>query len=103
MTIQITDLEVRYGDHQAVDKLNLTIESGQLYGLLGPNGAGKSTTIHCLCGIMEPTAGRIEIDGKNVCDNPKAIRSTVGFVPQTLALYEQLSVHHNLEIFGGLF
>ncbi len=102
-TIQISDLEVRYGDHQAVDKLNLTIESGLIYGLLGPNGAGKSTTIHCLCGIMEPNAGRIEIHGQSVSENPKAVRSRVGFVPQTLALYEQLSVHHNLEIFGGLF
>jgi len=74
-----------------------------MYGLLGPNGAGKSTTIHCLCGLMSADKGRIEVNGKKVHDDPGSIHQEIGFVPQTLALYENLSVQHNLEIFGGLF
>lgn len=102
MSIQVTNLSVSYGDHVAVDGLNLTIESGQLYGLLGPNGAGKSTTIHCICGLMQPQKGAIQVLNTSVRDNPRTVRQQVGFVPQSLALYEELSVIQNLQIFGGL-
>ena len=100
--LEIRDLVVRYGDLTAVDGLSLTVESGTLFGFLGPNGAGKSTTLNCVASIREPTSGSITIDGVDVAKDPIAARALLGLVPQSLALYEPLSVVDNLRCFAGL-
>ena len=92
-----TGLVKRYGDHVAVDGVDLTLPQGACFGLLGPNGAGKTTTISMLVGILAPDAGTVEMDGAPV---PKA---RVGFVPQELALYDALSAEENLRFFGMLY
>ncbi|RYG21761.1 ABC transporter ATP-binding protein [bacterium] len=87
----------RFGDHLAVDRVDLTIPQGGCFGLLGPNGAGKTTTISMLVGILKPDAGTVEMDGAPVS------KRRIGFVPQELALYEELTAWENLRFFGLLY
>ena len=100
--IQIQELGVRFGDAVAVKELTLEIPDGSLYGLLGPNGAGKTTTIACICGMRTPQQGQVLVQGVDVAKDPARVRSNVGYVPQELALYTELTVRKNLQIFGGL-
>jgi ABC-2 type transport system ATP-binding protein len=99
--IEIVDLTKRFGDLVAVDRFDLTIEEGEVYGLLGPNGAGKTTVIRVLVGLAKPTRGQIRVMGRPVGDRDLARR--IGYMPQELALYEALTVEENLDLFGGLF
>ncbi|UCC93140.1 MAG: ABC transporter ATP-binding protein [Thermoplasmata archaeon] len=99
--IEITGLTKRFGDLTAVDRLDLTIEEGEVYGLLGPNGAGKTTVIRILVGLAKPTEGRMTVMGRAVGD--KDLARHIGYMPQELALYEALTVEENLDLFGGLF
>lgn len=102
--IQIEDLVLRYpGSSQpAVDGLSLRVPPGAMVGFLGPNGAGKSTTIHCLAGLLVPTSGRVRIAGVDMTQAPRAARAHLGFVPQSLALYDALTVAQNLKTAGAL-
>jgi len=103
--IEISNLTKRYrpADQLAVDGLNLNIRQGEIFGLLGPNGAGKTTTISILCTHLQPTSGKIKINGKEIFSNQLAIRKEIGFVPQDIALYEQLTAKENLLFFGNMF
>ena len=87
LAIETTDL-TRYFDEQcAVDKINLVVEQGAIYGFLGPNGAGKSTSIKMLTGILAPSSGGIKLLGLNPWDNNDAIaiKQRTGVVPEDLA------------------
>src|SRR5690349_7222466 len=91
LVIEVEALHKRYGDLVAVQDVSFLAQPGQIFGLLGPNGAGKSTTIGCLCGLLEPSGGRVRILGHDVVLEPRAARERLGVVPQELALYEDLS------------
>lgn len=93
----------RYKDKLAVDSVNLSINKGRIYGLLGPNGAGKSTLISMLCGILPLTAGDIKVDGCSVGQNPLAVKKKLGYVPQEIALFEDLSIEDNLSYFARMY
>ena len=101
--LQATGLTKRYGDHAAVDGIGLAIPKGSCFGLLGPNGAGKTTTISMLVGVLAPDAGTFEWDGRAVRPMDAAFKRRVGFVPQELALYDELSAEDNMRFFGGLY
>lgn len=101
--IEIKNLTKRFSDTLAVDNISLNIEKGELFGLLGPNGAGKSTLISMLCGICSIDSGDILINGISVKKEPKKAKSFIGYVPQDIALFEDLSIHQNLEFFGGMY
>lgn len=103
--IAIVDLTKQYAQSEkpAVDGLNLQIMQGEIFGLLGPNGAGKTTTVSMLCTHLEPTKGLIYINGKEVSENRLFIRNRIGFVPQDIALYEELTAKENLHFFGNMF
>jgi linearmycin/streptolysin S transport system ATP-binding protein len=101
--IEIEGLSKRYGDNLAVDDVSFTAPAGQIFGLLGPNGAGKSTTIGCISGLLEPSAGRVSVLGHDVVRDGRAARTTLGVVPQDLALYEDLSARENLEYWGAAY
>ena len=75
---------------------------GETYGLLGPNGAGKTTTISMIAGILEPDGGTVEIDGRSVTAKHRDSKRVLGFVPQEIALFDDLSASENLRFFGGL-
>ena len=91
-----------FGERIAVDDVSFSIAPGETYGLLGPNGAGKTTTISMLCGVLQPDAGTVEVSGRPVSPQHPEARSAIGYVPQDLALYPDLTARENLQFFGRL-
>jgi ABC-2 type transport system ATP-binding protein len=101
--IDVQQLRKQFGDTVAVDEVSFTAPGGAVFGLLGPNGAGKSTTIHCIAGLLVPTAGRVAVLGHDVVHEGLAARRQLGIVPQELALYEELSARDNLAFWGAAY
>lgn len=97
------DLAKRYGDIKAVDGVSFQIAEGESYGLLGPNGAGKTTTISMICGLVKRDAGEIVIAGKKVTNGSIAVKKEIGYVPQQIALYPDLTGEENLRFFGRMY
>lgn len=95
-------LSKRFGSVVAVDEVSLTIDRGIVFGFLGPNGSGKSTMIRMLCGLMTPTSGEADVLGHQMPHDAEAIRSRIGYMTQKFSLYEDLSVHENLEFVGRI-
>ncbi len=91
-----------FGDLVAVDDVGFTIAEGETYGLLGPNGAGKTTTISMIAGILEPDAGSVRVDGEAVTTTTTGAKAGIGYVPQDLAIYPDLTAAENLRFFGKL-
>jgi ABC-2 type transport system ATP-binding protein len=93
----------RFGDHVAVDDVDLTIEPGETFGLLGPNGAGKTTTIRMLVTLLKPVAGQISVFGTDTAAQPMRVRRMIGYVPQLLSADGSLTGRENVELFARLF
>ena len=93
----------RFGTVEAVRDLDFTIAPGETYGLLGPNGAGKTTTISMVCGLLERDAGEVLLDGVPLTARSVAEKAGIGYVPQELAIYPDLSARENLRFFGRLY
>jgi ABC-2 type transport system ATP-binding protein len=89
--IRLTELTKDFGTTLAVNKLNLNVGTGEIYGFIGPNGAGKTTTIRMMGGIIAPTSGKIVIGGFDMSKNPVAAKQMIGFVPDRPFLYEKLT------------
>jgi len=87
----------------AVKGIDLEIYRGEIFSLLGPNGAGKTTTISMISGLVEPTEGDATIGGHSIIDEPIKAKTLMGFVPQEIALYPQLSARQNLAFFGKMY
>ena len=100
--IRIENLTKCYGSLTALDSVNLTVGRGQIVGLLGPNGAGKSTMMNILTGYLSSSAGRVLIDGINVLDDPMAVKSRIGYLPEQPPLYTELTPREYLKIAAGL-
>jgi ABC-2 type transport system ATP-binding protein len=96
------DLQKSFNEHKAVDGVSFTIHKGEIFGLLGPNGAGKTTTIRILATVLEPDKGDATIGGHSVKRESDAVRDIIGFCPQELALYEDLSALENMVFFGRM-
>ena len=94
--VETRELTKRYGELTAVDALNFTLQEGEIFGLLGPNGAGKTTTILMLMGLTEPTAGSVSVLGFDPVRQPLEVKRRVGYLPEHVALYEDLSARENL-------
>ncbi|KOV86301.1 ABC transporter ATP-binding protein [Nocardia sp. NRRL S-836] len=92
----------RYGDKTVVDRVGFHIDEGEAYGLLGPNGAGKTTTISMLVGLLRPDEGSVRVGGIDVDEDPIAAKRLIGYVPQEIALYPELTARENLRYFGRL-
>jgi ABC-type multidrug transport system ATPase subunit len=103
--IQTKNLTKRYGSFTAVDGINLTIPSGQVYGFLGPNGAGKTSTIMMLLGILKPTAGEIRLFGEDYHPGRLDLRRRIGVVPekQPLGMWSWMTAAEYLAMFAELF
>ncbi len=103
MILELDGLSKSYGSKPAVDNLSLQISKGEFYALLGPNGAGKTTTVNMICGLLPPDSGSIRIKGQAVSSKKPEIKSTIGIVPQDIALYEELTAFENLMFWGQLY
>lgn len=101
--IEISKLTKDYGTTVAVNKLNLNIAAGEIYGFIGPNGAGKTTTIRMMGGILAPTSGDIIIGGVNMRQDPVKVKKTIGFVPDRPFLYEKLTGMEFLRFSADLY
>lgn len=100
--IKTTDLSKKYGQLTAVDRLNITVNPGEIFGFLGPNGAGKTTTIKMLVGLLAPTSGKAEVCGIDVGRDPVKAKALLGFVPDTPDIYEKLTARELLEFVADL-
>ena len=98
-----TNLRKRYGALEAVRGVSFEIHQGETYGLLGPNGAGKTTTISMVCGLLARDAGEVTVNGTPVDVGQVAAKAGIGFVPQELAIYPDLTARENLAFFGRLY
>src|ERR1035441_9496280 len=101
--IRITDLVKRYGTVTAVEGLSLSVAPGTMFGFLGPHGSGKSTTIGCLTGLLDPTAGQIEILGQRFDAESAAIKRRMGVMPETLGLFDPLYAHEFLAFIAHMY
>jgi len=98
-----TDLRKRFGDLQAVNGISFRIEAGETFGLLGPNGAGKTTTISIVCGLLDADEGTVEVAGSPLTTRSVAAKAAIGYVPQELAIYPDLTAVENLRFFARLY
>lgn len=101
--IQSTNLTRRFGHFTAVDHVSFSVSRGSIFGFLGPNGSGKSTVIRMLCGILEPTEGSATIAGHDVENETEHIKDLIGYMSQKFSLYDELTVHENLQFYGRLY
>ena len=90
--IQIENITKKYGDFIAVNNISFEIEEGEIVGFLGPNGAGKSTTMNMITGFIEPSSGRILVDGYDISKKPKKAKRQIGYMPEGVPLYSDLTV-----------
>ena len=97
------DLKKSFGDFEAVKGISLQVARGEVFGLLGPNGAGKTTTISMLTALLEPTGGKITVDGLDLKAHTQEVKAKLGLVPQEMALYMTLSARQNLMFFGRIY
>jgi ABC-2 type transport system ATP-binding protein len=101
--LECRGLEKTYGDRRAVAGVGFEIASGETYGLLGPNGAGKTTSISMICGLLARDAGEVIVDGKPLTVSSTDAKTAIGYVPQDLAIYPDLTAKENLMFFGRLY
>ena len=102
LVVETKNLTKIYDDTTAVDKLNLKIRQGDLFGFLGPNGAGKTTTILMMLGLTEPTSGSVHVGGYNSTREPLKVKSISGYVPEKVGFYENLTATYNLAYIARL-
>lgn len=101
--IRCRALTMAFGTVRAVDRLDLDVESGTIFGFLGRNGAGKTTTIRVLVGLLAPTAGTALVDGHDIRREPEAAKAVTGYVPDRPYLHGRLTGREHLEFVGGLY
>jgi len=102
MIVEAKGLRKQYNGVWALDGLDLAIEEREIYGLLGPNGSGKTTTILILLGLTEPTAGEVRVCGHDPVREPLAVKRLVGYMPEKVGFYEELSAFENLRFITRL-
>ena len=96
-------LEKKYGSFTAVDRIDLRVPAGQVFGVLGPNGAGKTTTLRMITGLLQPTSGTITVDGHPMLTEPVKAKSITGFIPDRPYVYDKLTAYEYLSFIGGLY
>ncbi|MBV8943389.1 MAG: ATP-binding cassette domain-containing protein, partial [Solirubrobacterales bacterium] len=101
--VHVEGLIKRFKTTTALAGVDLDVEEGTVFGLLGPNGAGKTTLVRVLATLLAPDAGRAEVFGRNVVDDPAGVRELLGLTGQFAAVDEMLTGRENLQMFGRLF
>jgi ABC-2 type transport system ATP-binding protein len=101
--VELKSIGKRYNEILAVDQVDLTIKTGEIFGLLGPNGSGKSTTLKMLLGLVQPDSGSVNVLGIDVQKDPVAVKQLVGYVPESPRLYEFLTGIEYLDFIGDIY
>jgi ABC-2 type transport system ATP-binding protein len=101
--IQTDNLTKAYNELVAVDKLNLSVEEGDVYGFIGPNGAGKTTTLRMLATLLAPTSGNATVCGYKIVGESRKIRHLIGYMPDFFGIYEDMRLHEYLEFFASSY
>jgi ABC-2 type transport system ATP-binding protein len=102
-SIVVSQLEKKFGDFVAVDKITFSVRKGEIFGFLGANGSGKSTTIRMLCGIITPTSGAGTVAGFDMMKEPESIKQSIGYMSQKFSLYEDLTPYENVRFYLGVY
>ena len=103
LVLEARGLRKAFKDLVAVKDVSFHIAEGETYGLLGPNGAGKTTTISMVCGLLERDAGEVQVDGREITTRSTDAKAAIGYVPQDIAIYPDLTARENLVFFGSLY
>ncbi|MBK6929735.1 MAG: ABC transporter ATP-binding protein [Saprospirales bacterium] len=101
--IQTEQLTKRFGTFTAVNAISFAVTRGEVFGFLGANGAGKTTALKMLTGLLTPTSGRATVAGFDVWRQPEAVKRRIGYMSQRFSLYEDLTVHENIRLYGGIY
>jgi ABC-2 type transport system ATP-binding protein len=101
--VVVENIEKRFGDFVAVNRISFDVAKGEIFGFLGPNGAGKSTTIRMLCGILTPSGGSGTVGGFNILRQQEKIKQNIGYMSQRFSLYEDLTVEENIDFYSGIY
>ncbi|MFW6027523.1 MAG: ATP-binding cassette domain-containing protein [bacterium] len=103
IAVTVKDLERRFGDFVAVDRVSFDVNAGEIFGFLGPNGSGKSTTIRMLTGILAPSSGGGTVAGYDIVNEAEKIKAHIGYMSQKFSLYEDLTVEENIDFYSGIY
>ena len=103
IAISVKELTKKFGDFTAVDRINLQVKKGEIFGFLGANGAGKTTAMRMLCGLSYPTSGSGTVAGYDIFRQAEEIKRHIGYMSQKFSLYEQLTVWENLNLFATIY
>ncbi|MEG0307715.1 MAG: ABC transporter ATP-binding protein [Clostridium sp.] len=101
--IEVQNITKRFNDKLVLDNVSYEVGKGEIFGFIGPNGAGKSTLINIMTSLLVPDSGTIKICGFDILKEPIKAKECMGYVPQELALMEELNAYDNLEFFGALY
>lgn len=101
--IQARDLTRKFGGLTALDRLNLEVAPGEIFGLVGPDGAGKTTTLRLFSGLLDPTEGEVRVAGLDVTKDTEQVRDRIGYMAQRFGLYQDLTVEENMDFYADLF
>jgi ABC-2 type transport system ATP-binding protein len=103
IAVSVQNLEKKFGDFTAVNRINFEVRQGEIFGFLGPNGAGKSTTIRMLCGIIAPTSGSGQVGGFDITKEQHKIKEHIGYMSQKFSLYNDLTIAENINFYSGIY
>jgi ABC-2 type transport system ATP-binding protein len=101
--IRVRHLSHRFGMRDVLRDVSFDVAHGEIFGFIGPNGAGKTTTIRVMATLLEPTVGRVEIDGFDVALDPEKVRRAIGYMPDHAGVYERITVREFLEFFADAY
>lgn len=101
--LNIKNLTKKFSNNTAVEKVSLSINSGEIFSLIGPNGSGKTTIIKLVSGLLKPTEGTIEVDGNDVVKNPIATKSVIGYIPDDPSIWSGMTGEEFLNFSGALY
>ncbi len=101
--IRVRHLSHRFGNHDVLRDVSFEVGAGEIFGFIGPNGAGKTTTIRILTTLLEPLAGRVEVDGHDVGVDPEKVRTVIGYMPDHAGVYDRVTSREYLEFFADAY
>jgi len=101
--IEVKNLTKKFPEVKALDDVSFKVDKGEIFGLIGPNGAGKTTCLNIMATLLQPSSGKIVIDGREINRNIREYRRTIGYMPDFFGTYKNLTVFEYLDFYGGCY